>query len=69
MLLLDGAFALYLPILKLIEPRLQPGAVVLGENAFEPGYLDYVRNPANRYVSQPLPLDQARGNEFTIVAR
>ncbi|WP_407179996.1 O-methyltransferase [Bradyrhizobium sp. STM 3562] len=69
LLLLDGAFALYLPILKLIEARLQPGAVVLGENAFEPGYLDYVRNPANGYVSRPLPLDQGRGNEFTVVTR
>jgi predicted O-methyltransferase YrrM len=66
LLLIDGAFALYLPVLKLIEPRLTPGAVVLGENAFEPGYLDYVRNSAHEYVSQPLPLDEGRGNEFTV---
>jgi predicted O-methyltransferase YrrM len=66
LLLVDGAFALYLPVLKLIEPWLKPGAVVLGENAFEPGYLDYVRDPANGYVSQPLPLDEGRGNEFTV---
>jgi predicted O-methyltransferase YrrM len=66
LLLLDGAFALYLPVLKLIEPRLRPGAVVLAENAFEPQYLDYVRNPANGYVSQPLPLDEGRGNEFAV---
>lgn len=66
LLLIDGAFALYLPVLKLIEPRLTPGAVVLGENAFEPDYLDYVRNPANGYVSQPLPVDEGRGNEFTV---
>ena len=66
LLLIDGAFALYLPVLKLIEPRLKPGAVVLGENAFEPGYLEYVRDPANGYVSQPLPLDEGRGNEFTV---
>jgi len=66
LLLIDGAFALYLPVLKLVEPRLKPGAVVLGENAFDPGYLDYVRNPANGYLSQPLPVDEGRGNEFTV---
>lgn len=66
LLLLDGAFALYLPVLKLIEPRLKPGAVVLGENAFEPGYLDYVRDPASGYLTQTLPLDEGRGNEFSV---
>jgi predicted O-methyltransferase YrrM len=66
LLLIDGAFSLYLPVLKLIEPRLKAGAVVLGENAFDPGYLNYVRNPANGYLSQPLPVDEGRGNEFTV---
>lgn len=66
LLLVDGAFALYLPVVKLIEPQLKPGAVVLGENAFDKGYLDYVRDPANGYFSQPLPLDEGRGNEFTV---
>lgn len=66
LLLLDGAFALYLPVLKLVEPRLKPGAAILGENAFEPEYLQYVHNPANGYVSQPLPLDEGRGNEFSV---
>lgn len=66
LLMIDGAFALYLPVLKLVEPRLKPGAVVLGENAFEPAYLEYVRSPANGYVSQRLPLDEGRGNEFTV---
>ena len=59
----------HLPVLKrssLVEPRLKPGAVVLGENAFEPEYLDYVRTPANGYVSQPLPIDEGNGNEFTV---
>jgi len=66
LLLIDGAFSLYLPVLKLVEPWLKPGAVVLGENAFEPEYLDYVRNPANGYVSQLLPIDEANGNEFSV---
>ena len=66
LLLIDGAFALYLPVLKLIEPRLRPGAAILGENAFEPAYLEYVRDPANGYISQALPLDEGRGNEFSV---
>lgn len=64
--LIDGAWSLYLPVLKLIEPRLKPGAVVLGENAFAADYLDYVRDPMNGYVSQSLPLDEGRGNEFSV---
>lgn len=66
LLLIDGAFALYLPVLKLVEPRLKSGAVVLGENAFDKGYLDYVRDAANGYLSQALPIDVGRGNEFTV---
>jgi predicted O-methyltransferase YrrM len=68
MVMLDGAFTLYLPILKLLEPHLKPGAIIIGENAFEqaPGYLDYVRNPQNGYRSQPLPFDPGRGNELTV---
>jgi predicted O-methyltransferase YrrM len=65
-LLIDGAWSLYLPVLKLIEPRLAPGATVLGENAFAHDYLDYVRTPANGYLSQPLAIDEGRGNEFTV---
>src|SRR3569833_3604322 len=65
-LLIDGAWSLYLPVLKLIEPRLTPGAVILGENAFASDYLDYVRDPANGYFSHPLAIDEGRGNEFTV---
>ena len=68
MVMLDGAFTLYLPILKLLEPHLKPGAVIIGENAFEKasGYIDYVRNPRNGYLSQRLPFEPGRGNELTI---
>jgi predicted O-methyltransferase YrrM len=68
MVMLDGAFTLYLPVLKLLEPHLKPGAVIIGENAFEEaaGYLDYVRNPRNGYLSLPLPFHPGRGNELTI---
>jgi predicted O-methyltransferase YrrM len=68
MVMLDGAFILYLPILKLLEPHLKPGALIIGENAFAeaPGYIDYVRDPRNGYLSLPLPFDPSRGNELTI---
>ncbi len=71
LLFLDGAFSLYLPVLKLLEPHLSNGAVVIGDNALQQsgGYLDYVRNPGNGYLSLPLPFAAGRGNEFTIVTR
>jgi predicted O-methyltransferase YrrM len=66
LLLLDGAFSLYLPVLKLVEPRLRPGSVVLGENALDPDYLEYVRNAANGYLTDLLPLDNSRGNGLAV---
>ncbi|MBB2964770.1 O-methyltransferase [Methylobacterium sp. R2-1] len=64
--LIDGGWSLYLPVLKLIEPRLRPGALVLGENAFVRDYLDYVREPVNGYIAHTLPIDEGRGNEFAV---
>lgn len=68
LVLLDGAFTLYLDLLKLLEPYLRPGAIVIGENVFvqASGYLDYVRNPQNGYLSQALPFEAGRGNELTL---
>lgn len=66
LLLIDGAWSLYLPVLRLVEPRLNVGAVVLGENAFDKSFRDYVRNPANGYLSQQLDIDEGRGNEFAV---
>lgn len=66
--LIDGAWSLYLPVLKLVEPRLRAGAVVLGENGFASDYRDYVRDPANGYIAQTLPIDEGRGNEFAVRA-
>ncbi len=53
-LLLDGWKELYLPVIKMLEPRLSPGTLVVADNTNMPdleGYLDYVRDPANGYVS------------------
>jgi predicted O-methyltransferase YrrM len=71
LVLLDGAFSLYLPVLQLLEPRLKTGTPILAENAFDQDnpYLAYVRDPANGYVSQPIPISEGRGNEFTVVTR
>ena len=68
MVMLDGAFTLYLPILKLLEPYLKPGAIIIGENAFAEagGYIEYVRDHQNGYLSLPLSFDPGRGNELTI---
>jgi predicted O-methyltransferase YrrM len=70
LVLLDGAFSLYLPVLKLLEPLLGDGAFVIGDNALEQsGYLDYVRNLENGYLSLALPFSAGRGNELTVVTR
>jgi predicted O-methyltransferase YrrM len=68
LVLLDGAFTLYLPVLKLLEPRLSPGALVIAENAVEQSgeYLTYVRNPGNGYLTIPLPFGEHRGNEMSV---
>jgi predicted O-methyltransferase YrrM len=52
--LLDGWKELYLPVLRLLEPRLSTGALVVADNTNMPEtqpYLDYVRDSANGYVS------------------
>lgn len=54
LVLLDGWKELYLPVIKLLEPRLQPGSLVVADNtemADTQPYLDYVRDPDNGYVS------------------
>lgn len=54
LVLLDGWKELYLPVIKLLEPHLSPGALVVADNtemADAQPYLDYVRNAENGYVS------------------
>jgi predicted O-methyltransferase YrrM len=69
LVLLDGAKNLYMPILKLLEPKLKAGALVAADDAdFEPEYQEYVRDPANGYVSLDLAFE--KGNELSVrVAR
>ena len=68
LVLLDGAFSLYLPVLRLLEPHLSEGALVIGENA-SGDYLRYVQDPANGYRTIPLPFEPGRGNEFSFRTR
>lgn len=61
LLLLDGWKDAYLPVLKLVEPRLRPGSLVIADDldifpdAHKP-YLEYVRCPENGYFSAEMPL-------------
>jgi predicted O-methyltransferase YrrM len=60
LVLLDGWKDLYLPVLRLLEPRLTPGALVIGDDssfASVQPYLDYVRDPANGYLSTSFPVE------------
>lgn len=71
MVLLDGAFTLYHEVLRLLAPRLRPGALIVAENAFAQadGYLSYISNPANGFLSLSLPDQDGRGNRLAIVTR
>ncbi len=58
---LDGRKDLYLPVLKLLQTRLRPGAVILADNirSFEQqtaSYVDYVQSGKNGYVSSSLKI-------------
>jgi predicted O-methyltransferase YrrM len=60
LVLLDGWKELCLPVLRLLEPRLRPGTLVvaddIGLSSLGP-YLDYVRDPANGYQSVTFPVE------------
>jgi predicted O-methyltransferase YrrM len=69
MVLLDGWKDLYLPVLRMIEPHLRPGAVILADNitmfksALRP-YVDYVQDVANGYHSVTLKIGS--GFEYSV---
>jgi predicted O-methyltransferase YrrM len=60
LVLLDGWKDLCLPVLRLLEDRLAPGALVVADDstfASMKDYLDYVRDPANGYVTVEFPVE------------
>lgn len=66
--LLDGWKELYLPVIKLLQPRLSPGALVVADNAESADaqpYLDYVRHPDNGYVSYNFPARRSDSMELS----
>ena len=57
--LLDGWKEMNLPVLKLLESRLAPGALIAGDDTSLDSmmnYLQYVRDPANGYISVAFPV-------------
>jgi predicted O-methyltransferase YrrM len=66
--LLDGWKELYIPVLELLEPNLSPGTLVVADNTSMPelaAYLEYVREPANGYVSVSFPARDADSMEIS----
>jgi predicted O-methyltransferase YrrM len=66
--LLDGWKDLYVEVLQLLEPRLTPGALVVADNTSMAGlqpYLDYMRDPANGYVSVHFPVRDSDSMEIS----
>jgi predicted O-methyltransferase YrrM len=60
LLLLDGWKDMCLPVLRLLEDRLAPGAVIVADDITLPGmsgYLAYVRDPASGYVNVTFPVE------------
>jgi predicted O-methyltransferase YrrM len=60
LVLLDGWKDLYVPVLRLLQPRLTPGALVIADDtSYESAadYLAYVRDPGSGFVSVEFLVD------------
>ncbi|WP_433926651.1 O-methyltransferase [Sorangium cellulosum] len=74
MVLLDGWKEIYLSVLQLLEPHLNPGALVIADDttvypeSVTP-YLEYVRKEDNGYLSVAVPLDDGLELSFCTSAR
>ena len=60
LVLLDGWKELSVPVLRLLEPKLAPGALVVADDitlsSMRP-YLEHVRDPANGYLGVEFPVE------------
>jgi predicted O-methyltransferase YrrM len=66
--LLDGWKELYLPVTKLLEPKLSAGALIVADNTSMDDtkpYLEHVRDPGNGYVSVNFPVREGDSMEIT----
>ncbi|TSC32831.1 O-methyltransferase [Corallococcus sp. Z5C101001] len=56
LVLFDGAKPLYLPLLRLLEPRLGPGAILVADNVrMSPDFAAHVARPEHGYIPVALP--------------
>ncbi len=70
-LLLDGWKDIYLPMIKMLAPRMRPGTVVLADNIFTyrkalRPYVDYMQDRANGFDSVTLPIGFGHGMEYSV---
>lgn len=71
LLLIDGSKDLYLPILKMLAPRVRQGGVVLADNVLSPfikktlaGYVAYMQDSRHGFVSVTVPFQD--GFEYSV---
>lgn len=69
LVLLDGWKDLYLPVLKLLVPKLRPGSIVMADNIFTfrkdlRPYVEYMQSGENGFVSTTLHI--ADGFEYSV---
>lgn len=59
LVLLDGWKDLYLPVLRLLEPAMRPGTLIIADDRdmLPAAYLDHVSDPENGYQSVEIPID------------
>jgi predicted O-methyltransferase YrrM len=72
LVLLDGWKELYLPVVKLLKPKLRPGAVVMSDNIFTfkralAPFIEYMQSGTNGFVSTTLKISD--GFEFSVFQR
>jgi predicted O-methyltransferase YrrM len=66
--LLDGWKELYLPVTKLLEPKLSEAALIVADNTSMDDtkpYLEHVRDPDNGYVSVNFPVREGDSMEIS----
>lgn len=71
---LDGWKDLYLPVLRLLEPRLRSGAIVLADNLYTfpadlAEYAAYLARPQSGYVTRVLPVGEGISWATRVVGR
>ena len=69
LVLLDGWKELYLPVVKLLKPKLRPGAVVMSDNIFTfkralTPFIEYMQSGRNGFASTTLKISD--GFEFSV---